>query len=138
MPTFPTDHPALQAQLNAQVDFFTQMSRHAVDAAGQIGELNLRMMRQMFDDSIRFGRALAACKDPFQMGAVAMREIQPTVEHLRAWQGELMTMLGAGTATLARDANNSSWQAARGAGSFMGAGSGGAAPDGKAAHAPVR
>jgi hypothetical protein len=127
MPTFPTDHPALQAQLNAQVDFFTQMSRHAVDAAGQIGELNLRMMRQM-----------AACKDPFQMGAVAMRETQPTVEHLRAWQGELMTMLGAGTATLARDANNSNWQAARGAGSFMGAGSGGAAPDGKAAHAPVR
>jgi len=138
MPTFPTDNPALRAQLDTQVDLFTQMSRHAVDAAGQIGELNLRMMRQMFDDSIRFGRALAACKDPFQMGAVAMREAQPTTEHLRAWQAELMKVLGAGTAALARDANNGSWQAARGAESFMGAGSGGAAPDGKAAHAPLR
>lgn len=138
MPTFPTDNPALQAQLNTQVDLFTQMSRHAVDAAGQIGELNLCMMRQMFDDSIRYGRALAACKDPFQMGAVAMRETQPTVEHLRAWQGELMKVLGAGTAALARDANDGGWQAARGAESFMQAGSGGDAPDGKAAHAPVR
>lgn len=138
MPTFPTDNPALRAQLDTQVDLFTQMTRHAVDAAGQIGELNLRMMRQMFDDQIRFGRALAACKDPFQMGAVAMREAQPAAEHLRAWQGELMKVLGAGTANLARDANNNSWQAARGAESFMGAGAGGAAPDGKAAHAPVR
>jgi len=135
MPTFPTDNPALRAQLDTQVDLFTQMTRHAVDAAGQIGELNLRMMRQMFDDQIRFGRALAACKDPFQMGAVAMRETQPTVEHLRAWQGELMKVLGAGTAALARDANNGSWQAARGAESYM---QSGAAPDGKAAHAPVR
>jgi len=109
MPTFPTDNPALQAQLNTQVDLFTQMSRHAVDAAGQIGELNLRMMRQMFDDSIRYGRALAACKDPFQMGAVAMRETQPTVEHLRAWQGELMKVLGAGTAALAGYLRDIDW-----------------------------
>ena len=138
MPTFPTDNPAVQAQLDAQVDLFSQMSRHAVDAAGQLGELNLRMMRQMIDDSIRFGRALAACKDPLQMSAVAMRETQPAAEHWRAWQNELVKVLGAGTATLTRDANNGSWQAARSAESFMQAGSGGAAPDGKAAHAPLR
>lgn len=138
MPSFPTDHPALRAQLDSQVDLFTQMSRHAVDAAGQLGELNLRMMRQMFEDSLRFGRALAACKDPFQMGAVAMREAQPAAEHLRTWQTELVKVLGAGGAALARDANEGSWQAARGAESFVQAGSGGAAPDGKAAHAPVR
>jgi len=138
MPTFPTDNPALQAQLTTQLDLFTQMSRHAVEAAGQVGELHLRMMRQMFDDSIRYGRALAACKDPFQVCAVAMREAQPAAEHLRAWQGELMKVLGAGTAALARDANDGGWQAARGAERFMQAGAGGTAPDGKAAHAPLR
>jgi len=136
MPAYSPDNPALQAQLDAQVDVLTQMSRHAVDAAGQLGELNLRMMRQVIEDTIRFGRALAACKDPFQISAVAMREAQPAAEHWRAWQGELMKVLGAGGAALARDANNSSWQAARGAESFMQAG-GGAAPDGKAAHAPA-
>jgi len=141
MPTFPNDNPALQAQLKSQldtqVDVFTQMSRHAVDAAGELGELNLRMMRTLFEDTLRFGRAMAACKDPVQMSAVAMREAQPAAEHWRSWQSELAKVLGAGGAALARDANEGGWQAARGAENFMQAGAGGAAPDGKAAHAPL-
>ena len=138
MPSFPTDNPALRAQLDTQVDLFTQMARHAVDAAGQLGELNLRMTRQMFEDSLRFGRALAACKDPFQMGAVAMREAQPAAEHWRSWQAELVKVLGAGGAALARDANEGGWQAARGAESFTQAAGGGAAPGANAVHAPMR
>lgn len=136
MQAFPNSHPALRAQLEAQVDLLTQMSRHTTEAFGQLGELNLRMLRQMMDDSIRLGRALAACQDPFQMGAVAMRETQPTAEHWRTWQTELMKVLSAGGAALARDANDGSWQAARGAGDFM-QGAGGAAPGGQAVHAPA-
>ena len=137
MQAFPNSNPALRAQLEAQVDLFTQMSRHTTEALGQLGELNLRMLRQMMDDGIRLGRALAGCQDPFQMGAVAMRESQPTVEHWRSWQTELMKVLSAGGAALARDANNGSWQAARGAGDFMQSAASGVAPDGQAVHAPA-
>lgn len=137
MQAFPNSNPALRAQLEAQVDLLTQMSRHTTEAFGQLGELNLRMLRQMMDDSIRLGRALAACQDPFQMGAVAMRETQPTAEHWRTWQTELMQVLSAGGAALARDANNGSWQAARGAGDFMQSAGSGAAPGGQAVHAPA-
>lgn len=137
MQAFPNSHPALRAQLEAQVDLLTQMSRHTTEALGQIGERNLRMLRQMMDDSIRLGRALAACQDPFQVGAVAMRETQPTAEHWRTWQTELMKVLSAGGAALARDANNGSWQAARDAGDFMQGAGGGAAPSGQAVHAPA-
>lgn len=140
MPAFPNSNPALNAQLEAQVDLLTQMSRHATEAFGQLGELNLRMMRQMIDDSVKLGRALAACQDPFQMSAVAMREMQPATEHWRAWQSGLMQVLSAGGAALARDANNGSWQAARGANDFMhaaAAGAGGGAAGGQAVHAPA-
>ena len=64
-----------------------------------------------------------------------MRESQPAAEHWRAWQSALMQVLSSGGAALARDANNGSWQGARGAGDFMrGAGSGAA---GQAVHAPA-
>ena len=137
MPTLPNSNPALRAQLEAQVDLLTQLTRHATEALGQLGELNLRMMRQMMDDSIRLGRALAACQDPFQMGAVAMREAQPAAEHWRTWQSGLMQVLSAGGAALAREANNGSWQAARGASDFMRGDGSGATPDGQAARAPA-
>jgi hypothetical protein len=141
MQAFPNTDPAMHAQLEAQVDLVTQMSRHATEALGQLGELNLRMMRQLMDDSVKLGRALAACQDPFQMGAVAMRESQPAAEHWRAWQSALMQVLSSGGAALARDANNGSWQAARGAGDFMrgagGAAGAGGAGGGQVVHAPA-
>lgn len=135
MQVFANSNPALRAQLDAQVDLFTQLSRHLTEAIGQLGELNLRTMHQLADDGIRLGRALAGCQDPFQMGAVAMREAQPAAEHWRAWQTGLMQVLSTGGAALARDANNGGWQAARSAGSagdFMRADAGGATPNGPA------
>lgn len=128
MQAFANSNPALRAQ----VDFFTQLSHHLTDALAQLGELNLRAMRQLADDGIRLGRALADCQDPFQMGAVAMREAQPSAEHWRAWQTGLMQVLSTGGAALARDANNGSWQAARGASDFMRADGSGAVPNGPA------
>lgn len=137
MQAFPNTDPAMHAQLEAQVDLITQMQRHATEALGQLGELNLRMMRQLMDDSVKLGRALAACQDPFQMSAVAMRESQPAAEHWRAWQSALMQVLSSGGASLARDANNGSWQAARGAGDFMRGAGGAAGAGGQAVHAPA-
>lgn len=105
--------PALHAQLEAQVDFLNQFSTHAFEALGQLGELNMRTARQLADDGIRLGRALAACNDPFQLSTVAMREAQPAFEHWRTWQTELVGVLASGNARIARDANEGGWQAAR-------------------------
>jgi hemerythrin-like domain-containing protein len=122
MPAFPSSFPDLRAQVDAQVDFLSQVSRHAVDTIEQLSDLNLRIARQLTGDSLRLGRALAACNNPLQMGTLAMRAIPSTAEGWRSWQGALMKALAAGGATLAHDANDGSWQAARSAGA------GGAAP----------
>ncbi|MFC5480890.1 hypothetical protein [Massilia suwonensis] len=109
--------PDLRAQFGAQADFLDQVSHHAFDTARQLGELNVRriilLMRQVVDDGIRIGRALLACNDPLQMGSVALRETQPAAEHLRSWQSLLMSVLASSGATLAHDANDGGWQAAR-------------------------
>lgn len=111
LPDFRSD--LLRAQFGAQVDFLDQVSHHAFDTARQLSELNVRMTRQMVDDGIRLGRALLACNDPLQLSSVALRETQPTAEHLRGWQSSLMSVLASSGATLAHDANDGGWQAAR-------------------------
>jgi hemerythrin-like domain-containing protein len=115
MPAFPSFFPDLRAHIEAQVDFLSQVSRHAVDTVEQLSDLNLRIARQLTGNGVRLGRALAACGNPAQTGALAMREIPSAAEGWRSWQGALMKVLAASGATLAHDANDGSWQAARGA-----------------------
>jgi hypothetical protein len=115
MPAFSPSFPDLRSQLEAQTDFLTQVSRHTLDTLKQLSELNMRTARQLIDDGLRLGRALASCNDPFQLSTVAMRETQPAAEHWRSWQSALMSVLTSGGAALAHDANDGSWQAARGA-----------------------
>ncbi|MEN3274978.1 MAG: hypothetical protein V7631_768 [Massilia sp.] len=115
MQAFSPNSPALRAQLETQADFFNQLSRHVFESLGQLSELNMHTARQLIDDGIKLGRSLAACGDPFQMVAVTMREAQPAAEHWRNWQGAMMRVLASSGATLAHDANDGSWQAARSA-----------------------
>ncbi|MFC5459136.1 phasin family protein [Massilia niabensis] len=119
MQASPPNSPALHAQLETQVNFLTQLSRHTFDALGQLGTLNMQAARQLIDDSMELGRALAACKDPFQVIPVTMRVTQPATEHWRAWQSDVMRVLASSSAALANNANDGGWQAARGAAGAM-------------------
>jgi hypothetical protein len=112
-PSYPSVSPALHVQLETQVDFLQQLTHHAVEALGQLGELNVKTARQLADDAVRLGHALVACTDPYQMSAVAMREAQPAFEHWRDWQTGLMGVLASGNASLARDASDIGQQAVR-------------------------
>ena len=115
MQAFTPDSPALRAQLGTQINFLTQLSRHSFDALGQLGTLNVLATRQLLDDSMELGRALAACKNPLQIISVTMRVTQPAAEHWRTWQSGVMRVLASSGATLAHDTNDGGWQAARGA-----------------------
>ena len=44
---FPSFFPDLRAHLDAQVDFLSQVARHALDTLEQLSELNLRVARQL-------------------------------------------------------------------------------------------
>ena len=47
MPDFPAFFPDLRAHAEAQVDFLSQVARHALDTVEQLSELNLRIARQL-------------------------------------------------------------------------------------------
>jgi hypothetical protein len=113
MNAFSLPLPDLRTQLGAQLDFLNQVSHHAFDTIRQLSELNMRTARQMLDDGVKLGQALASCDDPFQMSAIALRETQPAAEHLQIWQSALMGVLTSSGAVLAHDANDGGWQAAR-------------------------
>ena len=131
MPVHSHSLPDLRVQLETQVDFLNQVSRHAVDTIRQLSELSLRTARQLLDDGMLLGHALAACKDPIQLGSVAMREAQPAAEHWRIWHGALLGVLTSSGATLAHDANDGGWTAARNAASAR------TGEDAGAAHNPT-
>ena len=113
MQAFPPNTPALHAQLETQVDFITQLSRYSFDALGQLATLNMQAARQMIDDSMELGRALAACKDPLQVIPVTMRVTQPAAEHWRTWQSGVMRVLASSGATFAQVSKDGGWQAAQ-------------------------
>jgi hypothetical protein len=115
MQVSPPNNPALHAQLETQLNVLTQLSRQGFDALGQLATLNMHAARQLIDDGMELGRALAACRDPLQFIPVTMRAAQPAAEHWRTWQSGVMRVLAASGASLAHTTNDGGWQAARGA-----------------------
>jgi len=88
-----TANPVLHAQLEAQVGYLSTLSRQGYDLLARVSELNMQLAREALDDAIATGQQLAGCSDPLQLGAVALRGMQPAGEHLRNYQQQMMTAL---------------------------------------------
>jgi phasin family protein len=100
-------NPALRAQFDAQAGMLATLSQRSYDLFARVSELNMQLARQTIDDVIDTGRQMAACSDPFQLGATAMHGWQPVGEHLRSYQQTLMGVLadaGAGLGQVAAQA----------------------------------
>jgi phasin family protein len=100
-------NPALRAQFDAQAGVLATLSQRSYDLFARVSELNMQLARQTIDDVIDTGRQMAACSDPFQLGATAMHGWQPMGEHLRSYGQNLMGVLadaGAGLGQVAAQA----------------------------------
>jgi len=86
-------NPALHAQLEAQVGYLSTLSRQGVELFTRVSELNMQLARETLDDALATGQQLASCSDPLQLGAVAIRGMQPAGEHLRHYQQQMMAAL---------------------------------------------
>lgn len=102
-PEFLNANPVLHAQLEAQVGYLSTLSRQGVELFARVSELNMQLAREALDDALSTGRQLAACSDPLQLGAVAIRGMQPTGEHLRNYQQQMMAALVDAQARLGQD-----------------------------------
>jgi phasin family protein len=114
MPSF-SDNPALRAHLESQVDFMNEFTQKMYDTLRQLSELNLRLTRQGIEGSIHASREMLSCTDPMQCAQVAMKQIQPATERIRAYQQHLLSVLAGAQANFARSAETRIPEASRSA-----------------------
>jgi len=98
-----------------QVNFMTDLLTKTYDALRKLSDLNMRLAQQMIEDALGMSRQMVSCSDPFQMASAAMSRIQPTAEHLRSYQQQLMGMLTSVQSELARSTEGQLALTSRGA-----------------------
>jgi phasin family protein len=110
-----SDNPALRAHLESQVEFTNQLLHKTLETVHQLSEINLKLSRQIIEGSIHASREMLACTDPIQMSQVAMKQLQPHTERIRAWQQHVVAMLAGVQADLTHAAEATFPEASRSA-----------------------
>lgn len=109
------NNPALRSHFDTQVNFFAELAHRSFDSARQLSELNLRLGQQLMEESIGTCRQMLSCSDPYQMGTLALRRMEPLAQHLRAYQQQLMSLVAGTQAGLTQAAETHIPEAGRSA-----------------------
>lgn len=109
------NNTALRSHLENQVNFFTEFTHKTYDALRRLSQINLRLSQQLLEDTVDTGRAMLNCADPFQLGATAMRQVEPVARHVQSYQEELMRVLTGAQSEFVRTAEQRMPEARRGA-----------------------
>lgn len=109
------NNPALRSHFETQVNFFTELAHRAFDSARKLSELNLRLGQQLMEESLATSRQMLSCADPFQMSTLALRQVEPVGQHLRAYQQQLMSLVAGAQAGLTQAAETHIPEAGRSA-----------------------
>ena len=92
MPSF-SSNPFGRPGLDAQAALFNELTRRSCDAAGQVGELNLHLSRQLLNELAAASRQVLASSSPLQAMAIALSASQSALEHVRHYQQQLGAMM---------------------------------------------
>jgi phasin family protein len=109
------NNPALRCHVDTQVSFFTELAHRSLDSARQLSELNLRLGQQLMEESIATCRQMLSCSDPYQVGTLAFKRVEPLAQHLRAYQQQLMSLVAGAQAGLTQAAETHIPEAGRSA-----------------------
>ncbi|MGH8853291.1 MAG: phasin family protein [Telluria sp.] len=122
MPNGLADNPALKSQLDAQVGYLSALSLRTVETMQRLNELNMQLARELVDDTFVACREVLSCQDPAQVAAVAMRQLQPSGDHLRQYQSGVFGVMADAQANLPSPVPAPAAPAAPGASQGRGAG----------------
>lgn len=110
-----SDNPALRAHLESQVDFINEFTQKMYDTLRQLSEMNLKLSRQAIEGAVHASREMLSCTDPMQFTQVAMKQIQPATERIRAYQQHLLSVLAGAQADFTHAAETRIPEASRSA-----------------------
>lgn len=99
-----SDSPAYQSFLRARAAFTGDAGVRTLDAWREINAISWRLVRLNSEAWCHTAHELLRCTDPFQPGAVLVKQLHPTVQRWRAWQERVLDLLGGAQAELAATA----------------------------------
>lgn len=110
--------PALQAHLDAQLDFVTELSRKMFDTALRVNELNMRLAQELLEEVATANHHMLTARGGSEAMSLAASHLQPGSDKLRQYQQKLSHLMADANVEINRTAENHLPEASRTAVAF--------------------
>ncbi|WP_308922214.1 phasin family protein [Janthinobacterium sp. J1-1] len=85
--------PALQAHLDAQLNFVTELSRKMFDTALRLNELNMRLAQELLEEAATANQRILTARGGSEAMSLAASHLQPGSDKLRQYQQKLSHLM---------------------------------------------
>lgn len=110
--------PALQAHLDAQLNFVTELSRKMFDTALRVNELNMRLAQELLEEVATANHRMLTARGGSEAMSLAASHLQPGSDKLRQYQQKLSHLIADANVEINRTAENHLPEASRTAVAF--------------------
>lgn len=94
--------PALKTHIDAQTDYFNDISKSLFRSFQQVCDLNLKLMQALFEETTLAGQQLMKTGPQADMLSAAAARAQPATEKLHAWQQHMARVAADAQVDMAR------------------------------------
>jgi phasin family protein len=95
-------NPAVRSHLNAQFDFFNELSRSMTRSFQEVCQLNIQLGQTLLEESTLVGQRLMTTDRPNEALNEAVARAQPSSDKLRAYQQHLSRLAASAQVDLSR------------------------------------
>ena len=110
--------PALQAHLDARLDFVTELSRKMFDTALRVNELNTRLAQELLEEAASANQRILTARGGSEAMSAVASQVQPGTDRLRQYQQKLSHLMADANVEMNRTAETHLPEASRTAVAF--------------------
>lgn len=110
--------PALQAHLDAQLNFVTELSRKMFDTALRVNELNMRLAQELLEEAASANQRILTARGGSEAMSAVASQVQPGTDKLRQYQQKLSHLMADANVEMNRTAETHLPEASRTAVAF--------------------
>lgn len=110
--------PALQAHLDAQLNFVTELSRKMFDTALRVNELNMRLTQELLEEAASANQRILTARGGSEAMSAVASQVQPGTDKLRQYQQKLSHLMADANVEMNRTAETHLPEASRTAVAF--------------------
>ena len=110
--------PALQAHLDARLDFVTELSRKMFDTALRVNELNMRLAQELLEEAASANQRILTARGGSEAMSAVASQVQPGTDRLRQYQQKLSHLMADANVEMNRTAETHLPEASRTAVAF--------------------